>query len=213
MFRQYGGLFSNAEKELALKRITNSRLHTIVCQPVQQLDKPVVVPFASKQMLLIASQEESNQFASKEELLFTSQEKSNKGSIPAVVVPMEFGFILPVVKSTTPVVVPMEQNATIVNFSTPAVVVPARKNDGRGHQSSVVVASQQRSSSQLADVSKNGVVNNSWTNARSQTNQWISCCTSPTSAASHSQAISTMKNVIQKSLPMNFLNLKSKSIA
>ena len=111
MFRQYGGLFSQAKKELALKRITNSRLHTIVCQPVQQLGKPVVLSFDSKQELLIASQEESNQFASKEELLFTSQEKSNKGSIPAVVVPMEFGFILPVVKSTTPVVVPMEQNA------------------------------------------------------------------------------------------------------
>ena len=65
------------------------------------------------------------------------------------------------VKSTPPVVVPMEQNATVVNLSTPTVVVPARKNDGMGHQSSVVVSSQQRSSSQFADVFNNGVVNNS----------------------------------------------------
>ena len=46
MFQQYGGLFSQAEKELALKRITNSRLHHVA--PVQSMGKPVVVPIASK---------------------------------------------------------------------------------------------------------------------------------------------------------------------
>ena len=56
MFRQYGGVLSGAEQEL----ITNSRLKTIVCPPVQQMGKPVVVvPLASKEELSIASQEES----------------------------------------------------------------------------------------------------------------------------------------------------------
>ena len=48
MFRQYGGLFSDAEKELALKRITKARRQTMVCLPVQSMGKPVVVvPSAS----------------------------------------------------------------------------------------------------------------------------------------------------------------------
>ena len=46
MFQQYGGLFSEAEKELALRRITNARLHRVA--PVQSRGKPIVVPFASK---------------------------------------------------------------------------------------------------------------------------------------------------------------------
>ena len=49
------------------------------------------------------------------------EECQNKGLIPAVVVPMGLEFISPVVKSTPPVVVQMEQNATVVNFTTPAV--------------------------------------------------------------------------------------------
>ena len=94
MFRQYGGLFSNAEKELALKRITNSRLQTIVCPPVQSMGKPVVVvPSASKEELF-ASQEESpfsfiaskeeSQIASKEEssFLFALKEEPNKRPTP-----------------------------------------------------------------------------------------------------------------------------------
>ena len=160
MFRQYGGLFSNAEKELALKRITNARRQTIVCLPVQSMGKPVVVvPSASKEELsaskeeLFASQEESpfssiaskeeSQIASKEEssFYFASQEEcQNKGSTPVVVVPMGFGFIPPVVNKIPP------------------VVVPTRMNDGMGHQSSVVVNSPQpRSTYQFADALSNGV--------------------------------------------------------
>ena len=127
MFRQYGGLFSNAEKELALKRITNARRQTTVCLPVQSMGKPVVVvPSASKEEL-IASKEEF-QFASKEKSSFnfaSKEECQNKGSTPVVVVPMGFGFIPPVFKTIPP------------------VVVPTRKNDGMGHQSSVVANSPQ----------------------------------------------------------------------
>ena len=63
MFRQYGGLFSKVGKELALRRITNSRLHQVA--PVQSMCKPVVVPIASKEesSLLFALQEKSKQFA------------------------------------------------------------------------------------------------------------------------------------------------------
>ena len=71
---------------------------------------------------------------------------------------MGFGFISPVFNTIPPVVVPMEQNATVINILTPAVVVPERKNDGMGHKSLVVVSPHQRSSNQLADVSNNGVV-------------------------------------------------------
>ena len=103
------------------------------------MGKPVVVPSASKEEIPIASQEEllftskeesPFQLASKEEsILFSSQEESqNKGSTPVVVVPTGIEFILPVVETIPPVVVPMEQNATVVNFSTPVVVVPNRKN-------------------------------------------------------------------------------------
>ena len=49
--------------------------------------------------------------------------------------------------------------STVVNLSTPVVVIAERKNDGIGHQSSVVVSPQPKSSSQIADVSNNGVVN------------------------------------------------------
>ena len=94
MFRQYGGLFSQAEKELALKHFTISKQHAIERSLVQKMGEPVVVPIASKEELLSApkeellsvSQEESKQFASFEE-------SQNKGSIPAVVVPIGFGFI------------------------------------------------------------------------------------------------------------------------
>ena len=162
MFRQYGGLFSKAEKELALKRITTSRRQTMICLPVQSMGKPVVVvPSASKEELSIASKEElfasqeespfsfiaskeESQIASKEEssFYFASQEEcQNKGSTPVVVVPMGFGFIPPVVNKIPP------------------VVVPTRKNDGMGHQSSVVVNSPQpRSIYPFADALSNGVV-------------------------------------------------------
>ena len=113
MFWEYGGLFSDAEKELALKRITNSRRQTIDSLPVQSMGKPVVVvPSASKEELSIASQEESPfSFSLKEEFQFASEEESsflfaskeecqNQGSTPVVVVPMGSGFILPVVNTT-----------------------------------------------------------------------------------------------------------------
>ena len=139
------------------------------CLPVLSIGKPVVVlfasqeelQFASKEELSIASQEESKQFTSKEELLFVSKEESNKGSTPVVVVPTGFRFNSPVVKTTPPVVVSMEQNATVVTFSTPpVVVVPYGKNDDMGHQSSVVVNSLRKKSNQFADVLNNGVVIN-----------------------------------------------------
>ena len=91
--------------------------------------------FASKEELQIASKEESS-------LYLASKEESNKGSTPVVVVPMGFGFIPSVVKTI------------------PSVVVPTRKNDGMGHQSSVVANSPQpRSIYPFADALSNGVVN------------------------------------------------------
>ena len=74
--------------------------------------------------------------------LFASKEESNKGSTPVVVVPSGFGFIPPAVKTIPP------------------IVVPTRKNDGMGHQSSVVVNSPQPGSTyQFVDALSNGVVN------------------------------------------------------
>ena len=77
MFRQFCGLFSDAEKELALKRITNSRRQNMVSLLAQSMGKPiVVVPSASKEESSFASKEEL-QFASKEESLFASKEESS----------------------------------------------------------------------------------------------------------------------------------------
>lgn len=36
--------------EFALKRIANSRLHTIMCQSVQRMSEPAVVSIASKEV-------------------------------------------------------------------------------------------------------------------------------------------------------------------
>ena len=73
MFRQYGGLFSQAEKELSLKRFTISKQRFIECLLVQQMGEPVVVLIASKEELLFASQEESKQFTLSESVKSTDQ--------------------------------------------------------------------------------------------------------------------------------------------
>ena len=94
MFRQYGGLFADAEKEFFAKRglwtSSNSRLYSREYRPLQQTGKPVVVvPLASQvprasqeeSLFKFASIEESKQFASQEELFKSDSKKESTNLI------------------------------------------------------------------------------------------------------------------------------------
>ena len=120
---------------------------------------------------------------------------------------MGFGFISPVVNSTPPVVVPMEQNATVVNFSTSAVVVPARKKDGMGHQSSVVVSPQPRRSNQFADVLNNGVVTINSSDQCPKSKKWISYNIIKIHRAVQPSFVGKSRMSFRSQLPTKFLNL------
>ena len=154
MFRQYGGLFADAEKEFAAKR-------GLWIKPV------VVVPIASQEesSFKFASIEEPNQFASQEELLIASKEESSKQF--ASIEESHKGFMP--LRQIPVVVVPMENQTSVVgNSKPPVVVVPMDKSDGMGRYSSVVNSPQPRSTYQFADALSNGVVNS----LRKESNQF-----------------------------------------